>query len=59
MSHVSYVDMRPFALSAASLVAGRGLAAALQPRSVWPEECEPPGQTGPRNGRENVDVLGF
>eukprot|EP00913_Durusdinium_trenchii_P027643 g25924.t1 len=35
-----FAEPRSFPFAAASVIAGRSIASALQPRSVWPEECE-------------------
>lgn len=37
-------SLRTFPLAAASVIAGRAVAQALQPRNVWPEECEQLGR---------------
>ena len=40
--HHTLESPRSFPLAAASVIAGRTVANVLQPRSVWPEECESP-----------------
>ena len=46
-------SLRTFPLAAASVIAGRAVAQALQPRNVWPEECEHPG------GGTRVSIISY